>query len=60
MFAAIDENSTRHYGPLPQDFRASDNTLASLVNCALELDPDDMVDGPYVKRLRQRARDGAK
>lgn len=59
LFAAIDENCKRHYGPLPQGFRASDNTLASLVNCALELDPDGMVDGPYVKRLRQRARDGA-
>lgn len=60
LFAAIDENSKRHYGSLPQDFRATDNTLASLVNCALDLGPDDLVDGPYVKRLRQRVRVEAK
>lgn len=58
LFAAMEENSARHYGQLPLDFRVTDNTLASLANCALDLGPDDLVDGPYVKRLRQRERDG--
>jgi hypothetical protein len=31
-----------------------------LANCALDLGPDDLADGDYVKRLRQRARDSAR
>lgn len=60
LFAAIEDNSARHHGQLPQDFRATDNTLAALASCALDLGSNDLVDGQYVKRLRQRAGDGAK
>lgn len=60
LFAAIDENLAYHYNQLPLGFSVTDNTLASLANCALDLSPDDMVDGPYVKRLRQRSRERAK
>lgn len=60
VLAAIDENSGRNYGQLPKDFKATDNTLASLANCVLDLSAEDLVDGQYVKRLRQRERDGAK
>lgn len=60
LFAAIEENCARKYGQLPQGFRVTDNTLASLANCSLDLRDEKLVDGPYVKRLRQRARDGAK
>lgn len=60
LFAAIEENSGRNYGRLPHDLKITDNALASLANCALGLGPDDLVDGPYVKRLRQRERDGNK
>lgn len=45
---------------LPNDFKVTDNTLASLASCVLDLGAEDLVDGPYVKRLRQRERDGAK
>jgi hypothetical protein len=56
LFAALEEQGPRYYGPLPKDLRITDNTFASLVNSALDLDPDKLVDGPYVKRLRQRVR----
>jgi len=61
LFASIEENSVRNHGYLPRDFKLSDNALASLANCALDLGPDDLVDSAYVKRLRQRERerDGA-
>ena len=60
LLAAIDENRGRNHGQLPNDFKATDNTLASFASCALDLGVKDLVDGPYVKRLRQRERDGAK
>lgn len=60
LFASIEENSARNYGYLPNGFQVSDNTFATLVNCSLDLGPDSMVDGPYVKRLRQREREGVK
>jgi hypothetical protein len=60
LLAAIDENRGRNHGQLPNDFKATDNTLASFASCALDLGVEDLVDGPYVKRLRQRERDGAK
>lgn len=60
LLAAIEENSGRNHGQLPNDFKVTDNTLASLASCVLDLGVEDLVDGPYVKRLRQRERDGAK
>lgn len=60
LFASIEENSARNFGHLPHGLQISDSTFAILVNCALDLDADSMVDGPYVKRLRQREREGAK
>lgn len=60
LFAAIEENGARNYGQLPKDFRLTDSTLASLANCALDLGPDELADSAYVKRLRQRERNGGK
>ncbi|KJV31568.1 hypothetical protein VI06_06885 [Aquitalea magnusonii] len=60
LFAAIEENSAENYGQLPRGLKLSDRTLASLANCALDLGPDDMVDDAYMKRLRQRERNGSK
>jgi uncharacterized protein YecE (DUF72 family) len=60
LLAAIDENCGCNHSQLPNDFKVTDNTLASLASCVLDLGADDLVDGPYVKRLRQRERDGAK
>lgn len=57
LFAAIRQHtSVGSQEVLPHDFVLSDNTFASLANCALDLGPDEMVDGAYVKRLRQRER----
>lgn len=54
--AAIYENTGRIFGQLPDGFKATDSTLASLTNCALNLQLDAIIDGQYVKRLRQRDR----
>jgi hypothetical protein len=56
LFAAMEENSAKNYGPLPTNFKLTDRTLASLTNCALDLGPDDLIDDAYVKQLRQRIR----
>lgn len=60
LFAAIDENSAGNYGQLPRGFKLTDRALASLGNCALDLGPDDLVDDAYIKRFRQRERNGPK
>ncbi len=60
LFAAIEENSARNYGLLPSGFKLTDDTLASLANCALNLGPEELTDSTYVKRLRQRERNGGK
>ncbi|WP_228893964.1 hypothetical protein [Pseudoduganella aquatica] len=56
LFVAISENSARNHGRLPDDFRLTDATLATIVNCALDLGPEELVDSIYVKGLRQRER----
>lgn len=60
LFASMEENSEASYGQLPRNFKLTDRTLASLANCALDLGPDDLVDEAYMKRLRQRERNGTK
>jgi hypothetical protein len=57
LFVAIEDNCGNDFPHLPMGFKLTDETIASLVNCALDLGPDDTVDGPYVKRLRQRVRE---
>jgi hypothetical protein len=57
LFVSIEENSAHNNGFLPRDFRLTDASLASIVNCALDLGPDGIVDAAYVKRLRQRERE---
>ena len=51
----------KKYGPLgyilPKEFRISDNTLASLINCTLDLAPESMLSAEYVKRSRQNIRE---
>lgn len=56
LFAAIEGIRRPHAGYLPVDFGLSDNSVATLANCLLDVGPDDMVDAAYVKRLRQRER----
>lgn len=60
LFASIEENRAANYGQLPRGFKLTDRTLASLANCALDLGPDDLVDDAYMKRFRQRERNGTK
>lgn len=57
LFAAITEDSASTFGFLPKGLKISDSTAASLTNCALGLDAG-AIDGPYIKRLRQRQRHG--
>lgn len=56
FFVALQEESARKHGFLPRSFELTDRSLASLMSCALGLSPDQAVDAPYVKRLRQRLR----
>lgn len=60
LLAAIEENSARNHGLLPKNFKLTDGTLASLANCALDLEPDELADSTYVKRIRQRERNGSR
>lgn len=56
LIARIEDNKVRECGPIPNRFAVSDNNLASLVNCGLDLAADELVDGAYIKRFRQRQR----
>jgi hypothetical protein len=60
FFVAIKEKSGRPIGPLPSGLMLTDNTLASLVNCALDLDDETVVDAAYVKGVRQRERQASR
>lgn len=53
---ALRQNSKSSGGFLPQDLKLKDGTLSALANCALDLPPDEGIDGNYVKRWRQRLR----
>lgn len=55
LLKAIEENSARLYGQLPGDFEATNNTLAAITNCALDLGPHELKDGAYIKNIRFRA-----
>jgi len=57
FFQALeDEKEFNHQFDLGS-FELSDDSLASVVNCALNLTDGEMKDGQYVKRLRQRLRE---
>lgn len=56
LFAAVEESGIRLGGRLKPDFRLSDNAFSIIANCALGLKPEELIDGPYVKSLRQRMR----
>lgn len=56
FFACLDESSSGNHGLLPQGFDLTDRSIASLMSCALGLEPDRVVNSMFVKRLRQRQR----
>ncbi len=60
FFKALHASIAENYDRLPRGFKLTDKTLASLANCALDLEPDDLVDDAYMKRFRQRERNGTK
>ncbi len=53
----IDNNLRSIPGFCRSDFKLSDSAVASLMNCALNLEPDEMKDAAYVKRFRQGERE---
>ncbi len=57
FFVELEEQSLRNHGFLPNDFQLTDRSVATLLSCALDLQPDELVDAAYVKRLRQRERE---
>lgn len=56
LFEAIECNRQKEYGFLPNDFKLTDSSIATLANCALSLESEEMIDGPYVKNFRSRER----
>lgn len=55
--AKLDDNRVRRYGFIPNDFSLSDNSMASLVNCVLDFEFDELIEGSFLKRFRQRERE---
>ena len=56
LFADLEDEGRGCEPSWPEDFRPTDATVAALMNCALDLGPDEMVGAEYVKGLRQRDR----
>lgn len=57
LIETLEDGSSCHGGWIPDGFRFSDNSIATIMNCALALNDDELVDSSYVKRLRQRDRE---
>ncbi len=53
---ALEEDRSSTQSPIGSEFRLSDENWATILNVILDLAPDEQVDGPYIKRLRQRDR----
>ena len=56
LLGALDEDRSSPLSPIGSDFRLSDEGAATLLNVMLDLEQEKQVDGPYIKRLRQRDR----
>ncbi len=52
LFVAIDEISGDTFRDIPREFCLRDESIASLINCSLDLVDDELVDGAYVKGCR--------
>lgn len=57
MLVAIDEVKGHSHHLVPVDFRLTDGSMATLVNCSLDLAEDECVGSEHMKRLRQRKRE---
>lgn len=58
FLAMVEDNCEEQSGRLPDGFRLSDQSMADIMNCVLDLPPDEMVNSDYVKGFRQRQRRG--
>lgn len=56
LMTRIDEERQQYGVHLPTKFHLKDESWASFINVALDLPDDEIVDGLYVKGLRQRMR----
>jgi hypothetical protein len=54
--ARVEEDKEGSSFPLPPNFRLSNNSIASLLNVVLDIESSGLVDGAYIKRIRQRDR----
>jgi hypothetical protein len=54
LFEIIQNNLQLNNGLLPDNFRLTDNTIATMANCTLAFSPEDIVDSIYVKNVRNR------
>ncbi len=53
LFQAINESKSLH-NLIPDKFNLSNDSLATIANCSLDLKDDEIKDAQYVKRLKQR------
>ena len=53
----LEENRRSFHSPIGADFHLSDESWATILNVILDHNPDELVDGSYIKRLRQRDRE---
>lgn len=60
IFTTIDEYIDDGHGSLPNGFRLSDNSWSIIANCALNLEPDNLLESTNVKCIRQRFRNSHK
>ncbi|WP_027951280.1 hypothetical protein [Haliea salexigens] len=56
LIRAIEEQRDLAGSRIPSDFSISDKGFSTLLNCALNLDTDQLKDAGYIKGIRQRLR----
>lgn len=54
FIADLDGFTKDNGGRIPDDFSLTDGTWASLINCVLNFDCNKLVDGTYIKNIRNR------
>lgn len=59
FFQRVKDEACDTPSALRSDFNLKDESWASVINCALDLPPEELIDGQYIKRLRQRSREKA-
>lgn len=56
FLASINENTFHVGNGLPAGVKITDSSFSVIINCALDLDIDEIVDSSYVKGVRQKLR----